>query len=66
MKTEIKLQKKKPANIAGKRTILPMNMMDNNGHSTKVRFCFGYITWAHIYAKFENDLLNTSAIICKT
>ena len=40
--------------------------MENEGHSTEVRFWLGHITCAHMYAQSEEYLLNTSAVISKT
>ena len=40
-------------------------LMQNNVYSANVRLWFVYITWVHIHAKFEEDLLNISAIISK-
>ena len=39
--------------------------MENNGHSAKVRFLLGYITWLQVHANLE-DLLNACAVIIKT
>ena len=40
--------------------------MKNNVPSAKGRFTVGTISWIHIYAKFDEDLLNTSVVISKT
>ena len=40
--------------------------MKNNRHSIKVRAWFGQITMLHVHAKFEENLLKTSAVISKT
>ena len=39
---------------------------ENNGHSAKVRLWLELITWVHIHARFEKDLLNTSTVIGKS
>ena len=36
-----------------------------NEHFAKVRHLLGHITWVHIRAMFEEDLLNSSVVICK-
>ena len=40
--------------------------MEINGHSAKVSIWLGHITFVHIHTKFEDALLNTSAVISKT
>ena len=40
--------------------------MANNEHSAKVRLWLGNIIWVHTYVKFEENMLNTSAVIIKT
>ena len=39
--------------------------MENNGHSANVRLWLGHSTWVHIHTRFEEYLLNTSAVINK-
>ena len=40
--------------------------MDSNGYLANVRLWISNITWVHMHAQFEEDLLNTSAVISKT